>query len=95
MLILLLTKSKGFHRERSIQPKILALRRIIKECKIRKKRAAIVLVDFSKAFDSINREASFHIIGLHGIPAPPISKPLDCYTIPNGGRGTRYDRSLK
>ena len=30
----------------------------------------MVFVDFSKAFDSINREALFHIIGLYGVPKP-------------------------
>ncbi|KAL5260789.1 hypothetical protein ACHWQZ_G010818 [Mnemiopsis leidyi] len=61
----------GNYRGISLAP-ILALRRIIEECRIGKKSAAIVFVDFSKAFDSINRDALFHILSLYGIPAPII-----------------------
>jgi hypothetical protein len=60
----------GFRRGRSTLPQILAIRRILEECKIGNRAAAIVFVDFSKAFDSINREALFHILELYGIPAP-------------------------
>lgn len=66
---LLRPNQNGFRRGRSTLPQILALRRIIEECKIGKRSAAIVFVDFSKAFDSINREAMFHILGLYGIPS--------------------------
>ena len=69
---LLRPNQNGFRRGRSTLPQILAIRRIIEECKIGNKSAAIVFVDFSKAFDSLNREALFHIIGLYGIPAPII-----------------------
>ena len=62
----------GFRRGRSTLPQILAIRRILEECKIGNRAAAIVFVDFSKAFDSINREALFHILELYGIPAPLI-----------------------
>ena len=70
---LLRPNQNGFRRGRSTLPQILALRRIIEECKIGKKSAAIVFVDFSKAFDSINREALFHILGLYGIPSPIVN----------------------
>ena len=69
---LLRPNQNGFRRGRSTLPQILAIRRIIEECKIGNKSAAIVFVDFSKAFDSINREALFHILGLYGIPEPII-----------------------
>ena len=69
---LLRPNQNGFRRGRSTLPQILALRRIIEECKIGKESAAIVFVDFSKAFDSINREALFHILSLYGIPTPLI-----------------------
>ncbi|KAL5270988.1 hypothetical protein ACHWQZ_G001587 [Mnemiopsis leidyi] len=69
---LLRPNQNGFRRGRSTLPQILALRRIIEECRIGKKSAAIVFVDFSKAFDSINRDALFHILSLYGIPAPII-----------------------
>ncbi|KAL5263087.1 hypothetical protein ACHWQZ_G008482 [Mnemiopsis leidyi] len=69
---LLRPNQNGFRKGRSTLPQILALRRIIEECRIGKKSAAIVFVDFSKAFDSINRDALFHILSLYGIPAPII-----------------------
>ncbi|KAL5271253.1 hypothetical protein ACHWQZ_G001778 [Mnemiopsis leidyi] len=69
---LLRPNQNGFRRGRSTLPQILALRRIIEECRIGKKSAAIVFIDFSKAFDSINRDALFHILSLYGIPAPII-----------------------
>ena len=65
---LLRPNQNGFRRGRSTLPQILALRRIIEECKIGNRSAAIVFVDFSKAFDSINRAAMFHILSLYGIP---------------------------
>ncbi|KAL5253695.1 hypothetical protein ACHWQZ_G013464 [Mnemiopsis leidyi] len=69
---LLRPNQNGFGRGRSTLPQILALRRIIEECRIGKKTAPIVFVDFSKAFDSINRDALFHILSLYRIPAPII-----------------------
>ena len=67
---LLRPNQNGFRRGRSTLPQILALRRILEECKIGNRTAAIVFVDFSKAFDSINRDALFHILSLYGIPEP-------------------------
>ena len=67
---LLRPNQNGFRKGRSTLPQILAIRRIIQECRIGNRSAAIVFVDFSKAFDSINREALFHILGLYGIPDP-------------------------
>ena len=58
----------GFRKGRSTTPQILALRRIIEELKISKKQAYIVFVDFSKAFDSVNRKAMLHILLNYGIP---------------------------
>ena len=65
---LLRPNQNGFRKGRSTLPQILAIRRILEECKIGNKAATIVFVDFSKAFDSINREALFHILGLYGVP---------------------------
>ena len=70
---LLRPNQNGFRKGRSTLPQILAIRRILQECRIGNKSAAIVFVDFSKAFDSINRETLFHILGLYGIPEPLIN----------------------
>ena len=58
----------GFRKGRSTIPQILALRRLIEELKLSNKRAYIVFVDFSKAFDSVNRKAMLHILLNYGIP---------------------------
>ena len=58
----------GFRKGRSTLPQILALRRIIEELKVSQQSAAIIFVDFSKAFDSVNRSAMLHILKLYGIP---------------------------
>ena len=58
----------GFRKGRSTTPQILAIRRIIEELKISRKKAYIVFVDFSKAFDSVNRKAMMHILLNYGIP---------------------------
>ncbi|MCP4491873.1 MAG: reverse transcriptase family protein [Gammaproteobacteria bacterium] len=70
----------GFRKGRSTLPQILAIRRILEECRIGNKTAAMVFVDFSKAFDSINRDAMFHILHLYGIPPPIIQAIKVMYT---------------
>lgn len=66
--------------------RILSIRRILEECLIRNKSAAMVFVDFSKAFDSINREAMFHILHLYGIPSPIVQAPSNwCTSNPTRG----------
>ena len=58
----------GFRPGRSTLGQILTLRRIIEEITLCNKTAALIFVDFSKAFDSVNREKMFEILGLYGIP---------------------------
>ena len=69
---LLRHNQNGFRKGRSTLPQILSIRRVLEECRIGNRTAAMVFVDFSKAFDSINRDAMFHILHLYGIPAPII-----------------------
>ena len=58
----------GFRPGRSTLGQILTLRRIIEEITLCNKTAALIFVDFSKAFDSVNREQMFEILKLYGIP---------------------------
>ena len=57
----------GFRKGRSTTPQILASKRIIEELKISKQKASLVFVDFSKAFDSVNRKAVLQILLNYGI----------------------------
>ena len=74
----------GFRPGRSTLGQILTLRRIIEEITLSNKSAALIFVDFSKAFDSVNREKMFEILGLYGIPSEIINAisvtSVDCVT---------------
>ena len=59
----------GFRPGRSTLGQIPTLRRIIEEITLCNKTAALIFVDFSKAFDSVNREKMFEILGHYGIPS--------------------------
>ena len=58
----------GFKRGRSILSQILCLRRLIEESKLSNRDLALVFVDFSKAYDSVDRGKIFEILKLYGIP---------------------------
>lgn len=65
---LLRPNQNGFRQLRSTTSHILALRRIVEEIHNHNKEAVLVFIDFRKAFDSINRNAMFRILGAYGIP---------------------------
>ena len=77
---LLRKNQNGFRRGRSTLSQILCLRRIIEECKLSNRDLALVFVDFSKAFDSIDRNKIFEILKLYGIPDQIISAIKVLYT---------------
>ena len=52
---LLRNNQNVFRRERSTLSQILSLCWIIKECKLSNRDLALVFVDFSKAFDSVDK----------------------------------------
>lgn len=70
----------GFRPGRSTLSQILTLRRIIEEITFCNKTAALIFVDFSKAFDSIHRDQMFEILQLYGIPLPIIDAIKVLYT---------------
>ena len=65
---LLRSNQNGFRQLRSTTSHILALRRIVEEIHNHNKEAVLVFIDFRKAFDSINRNTMFDILGAYGIP---------------------------
>ena len=77
---LLRKNQNGFRRGRSTLSQILCLRRIIEESKLSNRDLALVFVDFSKAFDSVDRSKMFEILSLYGIPNKIISAIKVLYT---------------
>ena len=65
---LLRPNQNGFKPLRSTNSHILALRRIIEGVKAKNKKALIIFVDFSKAFDSVDQEKMLAILAAYGIP---------------------------
>ena len=70
----------GFRRGRSTLSQILCLRRLIEESNASKVDLALVFVDFSKAFDSVDRSKMFEILKLYGIPEEIVAAIKVMYT---------------
>jgi hypothetical protein len=66
---LLLPWQSGFRPQRSTTEQICALRILIDRCHLRQKTMVIIYVDFSKAFDSVDRGALRQIISFYGVPS--------------------------
>ena len=77
---LLRKNQNGFRAGRSTLSQILALRRIIEEISHCNRDVALVFIDFSKAFDSVDREMMFNILALYGIPTAIIDAIKILYT---------------
>ena len=58
---LLRKNQNGFRRGRTTLSQILCLRRILEESQATDRDLALVFVDFSKAFDSVDREKMFNL----------------------------------
>ena len=65
---LLRNNQNGFRAGRSTISQILSLRRLIEEATYNNLDSALIFVDFSKAFDSVDRTRMFEILKLYGIP---------------------------
>jgi len=66
----------GFRKGRSTVGQILTVRRILEGVRSKKLPIVLLLVDFSKAFDSINREKINQILLANGIPIDSV-KAID------------------
>ena len=77
---LLRNNQNGFRAGRSTLSQILALRRIIEETKLCNLDAVFIFVDFSKAFDSVDRSLMLEILALYGIPEQLIKAIQVLYT---------------
>ncbi len=70
---LLRNNQNGFRKGRSTISQILCLRRLIEESELCNLDISLVFVDFSKAFDSVDRDQMFKILELYGIPPKILS----------------------
>ena len=78
--LILRRNQNGFRRGRSTLSQILCLRRLIEESDLSKLDLALVFVDFSKAFDSVDRSKMFEILKLYGIPEEIVAAIRVMYT---------------
>ena len=63
----------GFWRNRSTTSQILTIRRILEGVRAKNLQAAILFVDFTKAFDSIHRGKMEQILLAYGLPKETVS----------------------
>ena len=69
-----LTKNQnGFRKKRSTTGKMLTIQCILEEVKSKNLPATFLFIDFSQAFDSINREKMKDILIIYGIPTEIIN----------------------
>ena len=77
---LLRDNQNGFRSGRTTISQILCLRRLLEESELCKLDLSLVFVDFSKAFDSVDRSKMFEILELYGVPQKIISAIKVLYT---------------
>ena len=69
----------GFRKERSTVGQILTVRRILEGVRAKNLQAVLLFVDFSKAFDSIQRGKIKEILGAYGIPQETVEAIMALY----------------
>ena len=77
---ILRNNQNGFRKGRSTISQILCLRRLIEESELCSLDISLVFVDYSKAFDSVDRDQMFEILELYGIPPKILSAIKALYT---------------
>ena len=77
---LLRNNQNGFRAGRTTISQILSLRRLVEEATYNNLDSVLIFVDFSKAFDSVDRERMLDILGLYGIPVQIIEAIRLLYT---------------
>ena len=77
--LILRKNQNGFRTMRSTIGKMLTIRRILEGVKSKNLPATLLFIDFSKAFDSINREKMKDILIIYGIPTEIVNAILILY----------------
>ena len=77
---ILLPWQAGFRPGRNTVEQIACLRMAIDACRSRKRNMVVTFVDFSKAFDSVDRRALRDILAFYGIPVTVINAIMSLYT---------------
>ena len=75
----LLGLQSGFRSGRSTTEQIMMLRFILDAARTQKRSLTVVFVDYSKAFDSVDRRAISVVLRHYGVPDPAVADVMQLY----------------